>query len=302
MRRQEQLGTLALLGGAILVLVVLAAGLSTVELQGGRPFPLGDLQRLLAGLTTSVGDQAEAPRLPPMLRWLFRALVWILIPGLVLSLVLSPNLRKAVLRRFLIGVAWTALIVLAARAWQQARERSDGPAGARETPPRLDLERLPPAPGFITDPPRWLVVAISLFVAALLVAGIVFLLRRSRAASSPLGRIAEEAEQALDDLRAGGDLRDTIVRCYAEMSRVLEDRGTVQRRLDMTPREFEQRLAATGLRDEHIHRLTRLFEAVRYGARSPGAGCPLGAEQEAEDCLSAIVRAYGKPPSARASS
>jgi hypothetical protein len=54
----------------------------------------------------------------------------------------------------------------------------------------------------------------------------------------------------------------------------------------MTPREFEARLATAGLREDHIQRLTRLFEAVRYGTQSPGKR----EEREAVDCLTAIVR------------
>ena len=57
----------------------------------------------------------------------------------------------------------------------------------------------------------------------------------------------------------------------------------------MTPREFEQYLAKSGLRTEDIQRLTRLFESVRYGDKSPGKR----EEKEAVDCLNAIVRAYG---------
>jgi hypothetical protein len=58
----------------------------------------------------------------------------------------------------------------------------------------------------------------------------------------------------------------------------------------MTPREFEQYLSQSGLRDEHIQQLTHLFESVRYGARVPGQR----EEAEAITCLTAIVQAYGK--------
>ncbi|HWQ12371.1 MAG TPA: DUF4129 domain-containing protein, partial [Roseiflexaceae bacterium] len=109
---------------------------------------------------------------------------------------------------------------------------------------------------------------------------------------SALAQLAREAGAALAGLEAGADLRNTVLRCYAEMSRVLEARRGIQRDKTTTPREFEARLAAAGLRDEHIRRLTRLFERVRYGPRAPGPR----EEREALACLRAIVEAYGTPP------
>ena len=92
--------------------------------------------------------------------------------------------------------------------------------------------------------------------------------------------------------QAGGDLRDAVLRCYRDMSRVLGERQGLARAQSATPREFEAQLAAAGLRDEHIRRLTRLFERVRYGARRADAG----EEREALACLTAIVQAYGRAP------
>ena len=56
----------------------------------------------------------------------------------------------------------------------------------------------------------------------------------------------------------------------------------------MTPREFEQYLANSGLADAHIRRLTRLFESVRYGAGPPSNA----EEREAMACLNAIAQEY----------
>jgi hypothetical protein len=56
----------------------------------------------------------------------------------------------------------------------------------------------------------------------------------------------------------------------------------------MTPREFEQHLAEAGLGDDHIRRLTRLFESVRYGSNIPTKA----EEEEALSCLNAIAEAY----------
>ena len=56
-----------------------------------------------------------------------------------------------------------------------------------------------------------------------------------------------------------------------------------------TPREFAQYLAASGVRDQHIQQLTRLFEGARYGAQPPS----VRDERVAVECLTAIVQAYG---------
>ncbi len=155
-----------------------------------------------------------------------------------------------------------------------------------------------PAEGGIAEPFRPLLPnrrsgwcsLISLLFAALLI-GVAWLIwRRSRARKpAALQQIADEAQSALRDLEAGGDLADTVLRCYREMSRVLSDQRGIARSQDVTPREFERQLAAAGLRDEHIQQLTRLFERVRYGPRQADPQ----QEREAATCLAAIVRSYG---------
>ncbi len=45
------------------------------------------------------------------------------------------------------------------------------------------------------------------------------------------------------------------------------------------------------LQIEHIQRLTRLFENIRYGNKPSGKQ----EEQEAIACLTAIVKTYGQP-------
>jgi hypothetical protein len=70
---------------------------------------------------------------------------------------------------------------------------------------------------------------------------------------------------------------------------VLSQQRGLERDRAMTPREFAQHLAASGVRDEHIQQLTRLFEDARYGAQPPSARD----ERAAVECLTAIVQAYG---------
>jgi hypothetical protein len=113
--------------------------------------------------------------------------------------------------------------------------------------------------------------------------------RRIHPPESPLERLAREAEQALGALQAGADLRDTVLRCYVEMGRVVREAKGLAREAAMTPREFEHSLGEAGLPQDRVRQLTRLFEDVRYGAKSAG----VREEQQAVDCLGAIVEACG---------
>jgi hypothetical protein len=133
------------------------------------------------------------------------------------------------------------------------------------------------------------VVLITIILLAACAATVIVLFRRLRQREpAPLDRLVEEAQGALKELRSGADLRDTISRCYAEMMRVISEQQGVNRDPSLTPREFEQRLAAVGLGDMHIRRLTRLFERVRYSPHPPGPP----EEHEAEECLAAIIASH----------
>ena len=74
------------------------------------------------------------------------------------------------------------------------------------------------------------------------------------------------------------------------MNRLLREQHGLERKKAMTPREFANHLSQIGLKDEHIWRLTRLFENVRYGANRPSQQ----EEREAVACLTAIVEVYGQ--------
>ena len=104
---------------------------------------------------------------------------------------------------------------------------------------------------------------------------------------SPLEEISAEANKVLDELQGGANLKDTVLRCYAEMSRVLQQRRGIRRARAMTPREFEIELMRYGLPDVEVNQLTRLFEMARYG------NMPLGEREHSQAlaCLEAIIEA-----------
>ncbi|RME53086.1 MAG: DUF4129 domain-containing protein [Caldilineae bacterium] len=276
---------------AIAALILLAAGIAQLHFEPGQS--LG-LLALLANLRPPAPGplpfDGQATQVPLWVRGLF----WAALLVTVVHAIFSPQGRKQLIRMILIVAA---ILFIADRLLQEITPRS-----AEEGASALGFQgeglgeqaHFPEPPPFVTDPPSWLFWAFNIAL-ILVVAGIgwfIWARLRAREEDDTQDRIVQEAEEALAALEAGGDVRDVVLRCYVQMSQVLRESRHVERRKAMTPREFEQYLAAAGLRDEHIQRLTRLFESVRYGGK-PSTGA---AALEANDCLRAIVRAYGTQP------
>ena len=283
MSHRRRLTTLLFAGIAILTLMVLSAGLSGVELQPARPFTI-------AGQETDrfVG---EAPTLPPevfKVLWQVLSLVFaIILPFAVLHFLVSPEGRKRVIRNTLLITTYAIFFLLFLQNLRQ------GSAPLLDNPPNGtgDAEQFS-IPDIFVNPPPWLIFIIGMLLVAALALLVTYFVRRRRPpVESDLQLVAREARIALADLRAGADVKDTILRCYLEMTVALSQARGVQRHHAMTPREFETYLARTGLSIDHVKRLTRLFEAVRYSTHRSSPGD----EREAEACLQSIVEAYGSP-------
>jgi hypothetical protein len=106
----------------------------------------------------------------------------------------------------------------------------------------------------------------------------------------PLTDIAHIARSSLDELSRGRDTGDVIINCYLRMGDVVADKRKLQREIAMTPQEFAVRLERAGLPGDAVHRLTGLFETVRYGDRK---SAPRDVT-EAVNCLNAILRSCGE--------
>jgi hypothetical protein len=103
-----------------------------------------------------------------------------------------------------------------------------------------------------------------------------------------MARLGDEAQEAADAIQSGENIRDTVIRCYIQMTQVLAKERNVRREEAMTPHEFEQiLLTKMKLPENSVRRLTSLFEAVRYGDYHPGKR----EELEAIDSLTAIASA-----------
>ena len=283
---QKRMRGLISLGVAVVAIVILSAGLSEVELLPGQPFSLEG---------QSEGEMGGFEPLPPahVLVTLLRAvffIVLLLLPVVLVYAIISPEFRRQVLRRLLPFLVFAGVAYLLSRTWPELFNLEGG-ATFSGAPFSGDAPLGVTPVQFVADPPAWLVLATSLglalLVSAMLVGAVWFLRHRNQRPTGSLEQLAHEAEETLELLRAGSDLKDTVMRCYADMSHTLDRERGILRRGSMTPREFEGRLVEAGLPGEPVRRLTRLFERVRYGAKAADEG----EEEQALACLTAIVEA-----------
>ncbi len=280
---KQRTRTLFLIGAAALLLILLAAGLHDLTLKPGQPLNLDFQFGTPSG--SGVRQKLDLPGWLPAVAAV----------GLVLAaiaFVVSPSLRRDLLHNLPIYLLLIFGVLLMREAVVQ-KPLPVVPSGivAAQAAPQAGIQPQTSTPDFVAHPPEWVVTAMTLILVlgVMVAAWLLFRrIQRSRTTDNPLDELVEEARVVLVNLQSGADLRDTITRCYTEMVRLINTRRGVARDISMTPREFELRLAASGLGEVHIRRLTRLFERVRYGPHALGPA----EEQEAEACLRAIIEAY----------
>jgi hypothetical protein len=273
---------LLLLGMATAALILLSTALTGLELLPGQPFSLSG---------EPSGGTGGSEMLPgaEVLVLLFRAMIAIfglLLPVAIVYFIVSPKFRKRVLRNFL------PILPLFLMFYLLMRSSPDFLKPVEEARPLGPLaEGFPeaPTPEFVATPPQWLIVVanliLALLIAALVVGAVWLFWRLRRPRVSPLERLAQEAKEAIEAIQAGADLKNTVMRCYYEMSQVLREQRGIRRQRATTPREFERQLEQLGLPGEQVRQLTRLFEKVRYGAKTVDKD----EERQAIACLTAVI-------------
>lgn len=277
---------LILISAVIGLVLLLAISIGSVRLLPGEPFLL---RMNPLGPQAPISGPPGADIIVAIVRILL-ALSIILFPVYIIYAIFSRDGR----RRLLLNMISMVILFITLSSMRQLALNLD------LTPMQGDLNLLAPTQPeqtlpeaeFNASPPEWAVLAVTLGVSLLLVglgaAAIAYLIRRRRA-PSPMRQLASEAQQAIDALQAGGELEETITRCYRDMCRVVQDRRGLQREAGMTPAEFEQALRANGLPREAVGQLTHLFEEVRYGAKQAGER----ERQQAIESLTSIVAACG---------
>lgn len=279
-------------GMALLALIMLAATLNNLRLDPGQPIQLPDLAPDVWSPDVPEGWQRI---LLAVFRYVMIA-AWFGLPIWLAYLILSKEARKRFLRD-LMAILPILILLLVLSNGQPRQPEAEEVAPSLFEMGEIDLgagQEYAPLPEY-QAPGDWVttVTTIALSVTlTLAVAGLAFaLFRRARMAkSTPLDRIRKEAQNALDAIEAGGDLRDVILRCYAQMIAALKQYRNIQRDQDMTPHEFEAYLTGRGLPKGPVRQLTQLFEQVRYGGQMPGRQD----ERAAINSLTAIVAACEK--------
>jgi cbb3-type cytochrome oxidase subunit 3 len=294
MLRSKKNRLLIFLVVTIAALILFTASLSNLEFLPGQSFPLGSLVGQEADTSAGGGSSGLSGALLSWWAMLITLAFIILIILWIIIFIFRPEVRKYLLSRL---ISYLVLLSLIAGLIFNLRQSINDAEYENATDPQLapweevtQAEGTLNPPALVVDPPRWLVGLITLALFAIIL-GIVWWVwnRRPHRQADSAELIAKEAEQAAQAIQAGRDLRDTVMNCYLKMTLLMSNQRDIQREQAMTPREFENHLAQIGFSDDHIRRLTRLFENVRYGANIPTER----EEREAVACLSAIAAAYG---------
>lgn len=277
---------------AIISLVLLEAGLGSMRFNDPVMYERERSETIAVSVAALLDQIASVPMWKHIVFW-----IGIFFIVLLLTALLPPELRK----KLLWSIVRLALFALAVFYIVQHREGlgilSSESAAFGEGISVPDPESIAPPVFTPPDLPPMLTYFIS--VAVLLVTfGLLWFfgkkfasLRTRPPAEASLDDIAAAARQSLDEMSSGSDWEDAIVRCYARMSEAVSRRRGLYRDSAMTPDEFASHLTRSGLPADSVRRLTRLFESVRYGARSAGDR----ERDEASDCLTDILRYCGEP-------
>lgn len=268
---------LILLGLVILVTVIIAASLPQLELQPGMPLPEMENGQVMLAPTEA------KPMVFISVNEFVKILLAIILAGAILYLIYKlirgsdwKNLGSYIQPIIVVSVIVGAIIFVILLMPKSQDTLSMELPPPTETP--LVTSPLGPVPALLF----WL-VGIGLLVSSILLG--IWIFAPSSRRETTIDLMGLEAENALQSLKTGLDLKDVIIKCYRQMSLALERERGIERKDSMTTREFENLLEAAGLPHDPIHQLTQLFEAVRYGNWQPN---PTN-EQKAIQCLEAIM-------------
>jgi hypothetical protein len=284
--QQKRFRLLIYLGLGAIALIILAGGMSNLDLQTGQ-IMMEPIEETLVIL-----EEEEAPESAPVFVDPINITTILVLGGIALFIIFAAVRWKQIRAVLLVLGLFTASIIGLIYLYTQFGNPPQETAEEETVPPSLQEVRIDA--DLLNNPPDWLdpiSIIVAVVIAVIAVAVVVFLIRRPwQKDSRTLEMIAAEAEAALADIRSGGDLRDAVLRCYFEMSQGLRKSMGLVRKEGMTPREFESALTDSGLPYNSVHRLTRLFERVRYGRHEATEG----EIREAVDSLEEIIESSQK--------
>ncbi|MEA1870691.1 MAG: DUF4129 domain-containing protein [Candidatus Bipolaricaulota bacterium] len=284
-----------LLGGvfAVLfgVLFVLIGGLNSTTFLPGKPLPN---PFTAVDIAPFAGTASQGTWGMNAVRLTVQILLILALVVIVIFAIISSEFRW-----ILLTIALIFVVILAILARVEITQRGQQ-VEVQEQPDIVLGEPPPPAPPVQVEIPDaratdWLMILTALGSAAVLTGIGLFLLLRVYPALQKrrternllLNELGQRAREAVTSIRAGGDPRAAILRCYKEMSEIVSREERIPNFAYFTPREFAARLRSSGMMVAHVDRLTAIFEQVRYGGR-PGETFV----DEALGCLEALEEAY----------
>lgn len=273
-------------------IILLSSRLSGMQLEQGAilasditPTPGSTLDDALSGERTVL----NIPLLDALSVYV-KFVFWGLIPISFFVFLFAPGSRW---RRILVMLLTITGVFTAANMFRRFHAGlGNGILGEMEAPVLAPAEGTPIVAPTTSEPSPAFSFLISFLIAGILVVSIWLTWRWLNRRRGLKIDLADQAEQALQDLRAGADLAETVRECYYQMTDILEEEAGMQRKQGMTPREFEESLQHTGVPHRHVRRLTRLFERARYGGLDPGEG----ERQGAVESLREISRSLRNAP------
>lgn len=274
---------------ALVTLSLLAISLNGLRFDPGLPLPL-------EFLLPNIGANSDTSQIMQVLMPVVRVMLiftWILLPFSVVYLILSKRARKQLLKDLAFITPMIFVLYVLAKIFMNANNGSN-PANrlglsAAEAFQALHLPQYTPPPSWVTTAA---VSLIALFFAFIIFEIFVVIWRERRMRSqNALAVMRYEIQSTLTAIESGDDLHNAITLCYLKMVDAIRQYRQLSRDQDMTPQEFELYLEHYGLPHEPVHRLTRLFERVRYGAAQPDPAD----EREALESLSLIITACQQP-------
>lgn len=272
---------------AVAIVFLLATGLTGLELLPGDLSVLGGVVDALepGGGAIPVNDN-----IMKVVRIIY-IVGLVLFPVWIVYMIVNPKARKRFLRDLLFfGTFVLFILLITSRISENQREQEDQPFGQFGAPADFGLSEEGSFDPNAAPPESavWIAsLVVALVIVIILVLAVWLIWRSRRREESAVERIALEVQTALDDLNAGADFRNVVVRCYSEMVQALKKEKNIQRSGNLTPREFEDALDSLGFPIKPVHELTRLFETVRYGRKE----ITKREELMAVDSLSAILDA-----------
>ena len=274
----------------VAAVAVLASSLHDVHFEPGKPIAFENTPSPLPPALNIAETIEKTPLWKILLFWLAFVI------NLILFFWLIPaDLRKRLIRQMLSLALGSLAILMALRYGLIELPLLHFQPPLQDIQPQSGVGGNTPVPAF--SPPQmapWWVFLVSFVVLAalllLLWVAYRWWMRSAGRGLSELDTIRGIAESSLGELASGSNWTDVIIQSYSRMSEAVRTSRGLQRPRASTPREFAERLEAAGLPAHAVARLTRLFEAARYGA----AGSTQADINEAVACLNSILQACGQ--------